>query len=64
VVSAVAIDDWIHKAGVSLRSKSSGDQKHKAIREVVELGFLVSVSYASSQRPRRLFVLQNDVCSV
>lgn len=61
VVSRTSICEWIRKAKVPLRSKSSGDQKHKTVREIVELGFLVSVSYVSSQQPRKLLVLQNDM---
>ncbi len=59
-VSHVSIAEWVKKLGIQPR-KTSGDQKHKAFRDLVEVGVVTTVRYADSFRPERFMVLGNLV---
>lgn len=59
-VSNVAIGSWITKLGIQPR-KTSGDQKNKIVRDLVEVGIVTTVRYADSAHPESFLVLGNLV---
>lgn len=63
-VSRKTIGDWLKKAGVPLRTMSCGDQKRKVNRELVEIGNVTVVRYASSKTPEKIIMLDNFVFTV
>jgi transposase-like protein len=59
-ISRATIKKWIEKLGIVPRPKSSGDQKNKVIRELVEIGVLTIIRFADSQTPEKFYILENE----
>lgn len=57
-VSKTSIAAWVKRLGIQPR-KSSGNQKNKTFRDLVELGVVTVVRYADSFHPERFVVLDN-----
>lgn len=58
-VSHVAIGDWMRMLRVEPRRKSSGNQKEKIVRDLVEIGVVTTVRYSDSFHPEKFLVLDN-----
>ena len=60
-VSRTTIGEWMQMLGVKPRPLNSGDQKNKLVRELVEIGVVTTVRFASSEVPEKFIVLDNSV---
>jgi hypothetical protein len=60
-VSGPTIWRWINKLEVKPRAKNSGDQKNKVVRDLIEVGIITTVRFASSEVPEKFLLLDNIV---
>jgi transposase-like protein len=60
-VSRTTIGKWMKHLGVEPRLKSSGNQKDKIVRELLEIGVATTVRFASSEIPEKFLLLDNIV---
>ena len=58
-VCRTTIGKWMDHLQIKPRVKSSGDQKNKIVRDLIEVGFVTIVRFASSQVPEKFLVLDN-----
>jgi hypothetical protein len=63
-VSRVTIGKWMNMLGVVPRRQSSGDQKNKVVRDLIEVGVVTSIRFASSEIPQKFLVLDNAVMTL
>lgn len=59
-VSRTTIKNWIDMLHVQPR-KGSGNQRDKIVRELVEIGIVTMVRFASSEVPEKFLVFDNQV---
>lgn len=60
-VSRTTIWDWMRMLHVQSRPKSSGDQKNKIVRNLIEVGIITTVRFASSEVSEKFLLLNNVV---
>jgi len=60
-VSPPTIWRWMNKLGIKLRAKNSGDQKNKIVRDLIEVGIITTVRFASSEVTEKFLLLDNVV---
>jgi transposase-like protein len=58
-ISRVTIGDWIKMLQVQPRRRSSGNQKEKIVRDLVEIGVMTTVKFADSFHPTKFYMLDN-----
>ena len=63
-VSRTGILNWLKKANIPRRSKSSGNQKRKTVRERIDISVSTLIRFVSSQNPFKLLVLQTEVVHI
>lgn len=63
-VSRTTIGKWMQMLGVKPRPLNSGDQKNKVIRELIEVGVVTTVRFASSEVPEKFIVVDNSVLKI
>jgi transposase-like protein len=60
-ISRTTIGEWLRHLGFKPRPKNSGDQKHKKNRELIQVGLILTVRFASSNVPEKFLVLENSI---
>lgn len=60
-ISRHGILNWLKKARIPRRQKSSGDQKNKKVREQIEIGFSAIIRFTSSEQPQQILLLHHTV---
>jgi transposase-like protein len=63
-ISRKTVGDWMKMMHVQPRTKSSGDQKNKIVRELIEIGVITTVRYASSFHPEKFLIIDNFVANL
>jgi len=59
-VSRTTIKNWVDMLHVQPRPKNSGNQKDKIVRELIEIGMVTTVRFASSEVPEKFLILDNQ----
>lgn len=56
-ISRLGILNWLKRAKIPRRQKSSGDQKGKKVRDQIEIGISTIVRFTSSEQPQQILLL-------
>lgn len=63
-ISRPTIGNWMKHLKIQPRQKSSGNQKDKLVRELIEIGNITTVRCADSFHPEKFLVLDNFVAGI
>ena len=63
-VSPQTIGAWIKMLGVQPRLKSSGNQKNKIVRDLIEIGVITTIRFSDSRHPEKFLILDNFVSNL
>lgn len=63
-VSHTTIMNWIKRLHVQPRLKSSGNQKEKIVRDLIEIGVVTTVRYSDSWHHGKFLILDNFVANM
>lgn len=59
-VSHVSILKWLNNVGIE-RRQTSGDQKNKIIRNLIEIGVSTIIRFSTSESPEKMIILTNSL---
>ncbi len=63
-VSCTTIGAWMKMLHAEPRMKSSGNQKEKIVRDLIEIGVVTTIRYSDSWHPEKFLVLDNFVSNL
>jgi len=63
-VSRQTILRWVKMLNVQPRIKSSGDQKNKGVRDLIEIGVVTTIRYSDSFHPEKFLMMDNFVANI